>query len=141
MAITLSGAMTRPKQPAFMVYGNGAAVTYSDGSEFILTGVHYDATGSYSTITGRYTAPVAGFYTFTYGIYAYVAGQLAFKKNGSTWALSDSTGLFSIAATSIGGTTVYITLAAGDTVSFGWRSGYSGQVYLSHGWFSGHLVG
>ena len=142
MQIGPTGYMLRPKQPAFMVYGTGGSTTYADAAEFnIGTGVHYDATNSYSTATGRYTAPVAGFYSFSYGAYTYVGGQMSFKKNGVTWAPSDSIGLCSAAVSEIRGTSLYISLAAGDYVSYGWRSGYSGAIYHSHSWFSGHLVG
>ena len=144
MRIDSSGRMTRPYHPAFMVTGTGGSNTYSDGAEFNIgaSGVIYNVGNGYSTSTGRYTAPVAGFYQFSYGVYSYVAGQLAFKKNGSTFSgVTDAIGLFTIGAAAIGGTTLYLPLAAGDTVSFGWRSGYSGNIYHGHSWFSGHLVG
>jgi hypothetical protein len=142
MRINGNGHMLRPRHPAFMIFGTGGATSYGDAAEFIIgTGVHYDSTNSYNTATGRYTAPVAGFYTFSYGAYTYVGGQMSFKRNGVTWAPSDSIGLCTAGATEIRGTTLYISLAAGDNVSFGWRSGYSGQIYHSHSWFSGHLVG
>ena len=142
MRIDSSGRMTRPYHPAFMVAGSGGSTAYGNAAEFnIGTNVVYNVGNGYSTSTGRYTAPIAGFYQFSYGVYSYVAGQIAFKKNGSTWALQDSIGLFTIGAAAIGGTTLYISLAAGDYVSYGWRDGYSGNIYHSHSWFSGHLVG
>jgi len=150
MRIDGNGAMLRPYHPAFMVYGTdlpviGSFVTYGAAAEFNIgpNGVHYNAGNGYSTATGRFTAPVTGLYSFSYGTYSAVATacQLSIKKNGITWAPSDSIGLCTIQSGTIAGTTVYIYLTANDFVSYGWRAGYSGQIYHPHSWFAGHLIG
>jgi hypothetical protein len=143
MRMNNNGVMTLTNQPAFYAVGAGGSTAYGNGGEFILTSVQTNRGSNYSSSTGRFTAPVAGFYSFTYAIYSYAgaAQQISFKKNGSDWVVGDTSGLNTVVPNYIGGTAFMLYLAANDTASFGWRNGYSGNIYHGHTWFSGHLVG
>jgi len=144
MRISSGGIVTKPNNPAFLAAGIGGSTSYGSGAEFILANALTNTGSNYSTSTGRFTAPVAGFYIFIYAIYSYAgaAAQIAFKKNGSDYAPgTDTIGLTSVVPNYINGTSFMIYLAANDTASFGWRNGYSGNIYHGHTSFSGFLVG
>lgn len=136
-----AGRVITPYQPRFQSYGTSGRQTYGNGGAFTLQGTAINTGGYYNTSNGRFTAPVAGLYHFSYGVYTYITCQICIKKNGSDYSPGDTTGMTSLPSDTCGGASIAISLAAGDYVSYGFRNGYTGDVYTSHGWFSGFLVG
>jgi len=142
MRIDSSGRVTMPNQPAFLAYGVHAWVTYASGQVFDFGGEAFDKGNDYNTSTSRFTAPVSGVYAFQYAPYTNTAGgQMAIKINGSDYAPSDTIGISSTENNRIFGTSILLNLSTNDYVQVGWRNGHSGNVYTSHSWFSGHLIG
>jgi hypothetical protein len=143
MRIDSAGRVTMPYQPCFAARGMNANTSYGVSAKFDLTS---DTCNSpdYNTSTSTFTAPVTGNYYFGYGVYSYVIAQFTIKVNGSDYrpANADTIGLFSTATTnSLENASLVVPLATGDYVTFGFRSGYSGNIYGQHTWFSGHLIG
>lgn len=139
--ITEGGYVVNPNVPAFHAHGIQGRTTISSGSEFPLQATSYNNGNHFNTSTYRFTAPFSGFYSFQYGAYCYVSLQTAIKKNGADWTPSDTTGLCTVQSTEINGAAISMYLVENDYVSFGLRAAYSGDVYLSHTWLSGFLVG
>lgn len=140
LTIDNSGRVTIPFQPAFQAYGTSGNTAYSSGAEFIPQATAMNRGNCYNTTTGRFTAPVAGLYQFSYGVYSYTACQICIKKNGADYAPSDTAGIVSFAANEAKGGAISLALNANDSVSYGFRTSYAGNVYMSHAWFSGSLV-
>lgn len=93
VTIDTSGSVTHLAVPSFQAY-------YSvDGTNQGVGVVRYAATSTnnrngYDVTTGRFTAMVAGNYYFFANLQAHQAGDgsyisLYFRKNGSTWAVSE----------------------------------------------------
>ena len=143
LIVDSAGRVTMPYQPRFAAYGTSGGTSYGDGAAFVLGGTSINIGGCYNVSNGRFTAPVSGYYIFNYGIYSNVSAQMVIQKNGSAYAptSSDAQGMVSMVAAEARGASIGLNLAANDFVTYGWRSGSSGSVYLAHGWFTGHLVG
>ena len=142
MRIDSAGRVTMPYQPAFLAVGNAGNTAYSAGSAFVLQSEPFDRGGNYNTTNGRFTAPISGVYTFQYGTYSYGnAKQFSIKVNGSDYAPTDGMGVFTLEANRLGGHSITLSLSSSDYVQFGFRNGHSGNVYMSHTFLSGFLVG
>jgi plastocyanin len=146
VAVDASGRVTMPYQPAFMSAGVGATVTLSNGGEVICSTVVFNRGSHYNNTTGRFTAPISGIYMFTYVAFNPDGGnkQFAPKLNGSDFGFGDTFGIFDTgpsAPNQVKGLSILINLSANDSMSFGFRNGYSGTVYLGHSYFGGYLIG
>lgn len=140
-AITIdsSGRVTMSSQPAFSAFGTGGNTAFASGAVFSLPGESFDIGNNYSS--NRFTAPVSGIYLFHYGIYSYSQREFCLKKNGSDFVPTGSNTVGLVMAQYSNASSLLMNLSTNDYIEFGFRSGDTGNVYLSHGHFQGRLVG
>ena len=143
MAISGSGFVTKPYQPAFMAYGSGTYANRGNGAIEYSTAV-FNQGNHYSTSTYTFTAPVSGVYHFSAGAIAHATST----ASGGIFIEKNSTHLFKdYQETGTRNRTVSGTAycAANDAIKVRIESSGSGGDYYylgaGYGWFSGHLVG
>lgn len=146
MRISGEGYVTSPYQPSFMAAGNSGSISVSGGNVLIFNANRYNTGGHFNNGNGRFTAPVAGKYLFSWNIYhfgGYVTGMVL-TINGSQYAPADVVPYTYRSSSDPEGTTgctVQLDLSANDYVEVRVRAGFgAAQIYMSHSYFTGHLL-
>ena len=147
MRISGEGYVTKPSQPSFMAAGNSGSISVSGGNVLVFNANRYNTGGHFNTGNGRFTAPVTGKYLFSWNIYYFggYTSAIVLAINGSQYSPADVVPYVYRSSTDPEGTagcTVQLDLSANDYVEVRVRASYGAfQIYMSHSYFTGHLLG
>jgi len=155
-AISNTGCITYPSQPAFRAYlGTAADTTFTINTILPFNTTAYNRGNNFNTSTYLFTAPIAGiyyFHAFTYGTSSGGAATMAIKfyvngsvvsNSGQNGDVNIGTGAGQVSIAPISGSTT-LNLAAGDTVGC-YCTAYNNtsifRVYTGQSCFEGWLLG
>lgn len=137
--------------PCFCASSDSTNVSYNALTPVILENTLMNVGSHYSTSTGIFTAPVTGYYHFNASFFQNTNGieQFAFFYRSSSsaawnefgisnssfvWNTNSSNGMHSA------GNSVTVKLTSGSQFAAGFKTSFSGDIYMAHSFFSGFLI-
>lgn len=148
LLVDSSGRVTTPTQPTFFAWQPESGTYFQNGGRITFTTTLLNIGSHYNTSNGTFTAPIAGVYEFSGQVLLRSntnPGEATFFKNGANIIGRNMSYSSPIGANAHDPVhfTVFLSLAAGDTVDLRTSVVSSGDWYFGGGlgWFAGKLVG
>ena len=143
---SFGGRINYPDQPMFAAMGDGGSFNAVASTPIVFSSVQINSSSSYNSSNGRFTAPIAGKYLMHFTVYTFNNGNqksIAFRKNGSDFAPTNSVISFAASATDLSMSCTYIfNLAQGDYIEVGARAASATvSAFYGHSWFQGYMIG